>query len=92
MIFTSLDINNFLSIAEARLTFESGLHLISGVNHDMSPDGSESNGSVLRPGFHSSMVTSEGSGNDLEEFGRGSSLQKSKAASCLDRTPLVGRR
>jgi DNA repair exonuclease SbcCD ATPase subunit len=45
MIFQELEIQNFLSIEEARITFDEGVHLIQGVNHDMSPDGTESNGS-----------------------------------------------
>ena len=45
MIFKLLEIHNFLSISEARLSFDGGISLVQGVNHDMSSEGEESNGS-----------------------------------------------
>jgi DNA repair exonuclease SbcCD ATPase subunit len=45
MHFKKLTIRNFLSLAEADVSFESGIHLIHGVNYDMGADGQESNGS-----------------------------------------------
>jgi DNA repair exonuclease SbcCD ATPase subunit len=45
VIFQRLQIRNFLSISEAELTFPQGVHLIHGVNYDMSSNGQESNGS-----------------------------------------------
>lgn len=45
MIFSRITIKNFLSIEEATLLFENGVHLITGRNHDMASDEDESNGS-----------------------------------------------
>ena len=44
MRFCSVEIENFLSIEEARLVFEEGVHVVQGRNWDMSTDGDESNG------------------------------------------------
>lgn len=45
MNFQELSIRNFLAIQEAHLTFPAGIHLIHGINRDMSANGQESNGS-----------------------------------------------
>ena len=44
MQFKRLKIANFLSLSEATVTFEAGVHLIHGINFDMGADGQESNG------------------------------------------------
>lgn len=45
MKFKTLLVENFLSIEKAEIEFFPGMNLVLGINLDMSPDGSESNGS-----------------------------------------------
>ena len=44
MQFRRLEIRSFLAIEKAEIDFESGIHFLSGLNHDMSTDEAESNG------------------------------------------------